>query len=45
MSLHGDLVGGAALRRRDRGLRSWLRHERMSVRMALAEALHHSCGV
>ena len=40
MSLHGDLAGGAFQRRRDRRLRLWLRHERMSVRMALAEALH-----
>ena len=32
-------------RRRERQLRSFLRHERMSVRMALAEALHHSGDV
>ena len=33
-----DLAGtSAAKRRRDRRLRSWLRHERK-------EALHHSCG-
>ena len=38
-------AGGAAQRRRARRLRSFLRHERMTVRMALAEALHHSCGV
>ena len=38
-------AGGAALRRRARQLRSFLRHERMTVRMALAEALRHSCGV
>ena len=38
-------AGGGAQRRRARRLRSFLRHERMTVRMALAEALHHSCGV
>ena len=32
----------AALQRRERRLRSMLRHERMSVAMALAEKLHHS---
>ena len=32
----------AAMRRRQRRLRSWLRHERMTVAMALAEKLHHS---
>ena len=41
-----DLAGtSAGKRRRDRRLRSWLRCERMTVQMALAEALHHSCGV
>ena len=35
---------GAAFRRRERRLRSWLRHERMTVRMELAAALHHSAG-
>ena len=40
-----ERAGGAAQRRRDRRLRSFLRHERMTVRMALAEAPHHSCGV
>ena len=39
-----DLPGGAARRRRERQLRSWLRHERMTVRMELAAALHHSAG-
>ena len=29
-------------RRRERRLRSWLRHERQSVAMELAAALHHS---
>ena len=33
---------GSAWRRRERRLRSWLRHERMTVRMELAAALHHS---
>ena len=33
---------GAAQRRRQRRLRSWLRHERMTVAMALAERTHHS---
>ena len=33
---------GAAKRRRERRLRSWAKHERQTVAMALAEALHHS---
>ena len=33
---------GAAWRRRQRRLRSMLRHERQTVAMALAESLHHS---
>ena len=33
---------GSARRRRERRLRSWLPHERMTVRMELAAALHHS---
>ena len=33
---------GTARRRRERRLRSWLRHERMTVRMELAATLHHS---
>ena len=32
----------SASRKRERQLRSWLRHERMTVRMELAAALHHS---
>ena len=36
---HGS---GSARRRRERQLRSFLRHERMTVRMELAAALHHS---
>ena len=35
---------GAAKRRRERRLRSWWRHERMSIACAVAEALHHSSG-
>ena len=35
-------ISGAAQRRRQRRLRSMLRHERMFVAMALAEKLHHS---
>ena len=35
---------GSAKRRRERRLRSWWRHERMSIACALAEALHHSSG-
>ena len=35
---------GAAMRRRQRRLRSMLRHEQQSVAMALAQALHHSAG-
>ena len=37
-----DAGSGSARRRRERRLRSWLRHERMTVRMELAAALHHS---
>ena len=44
MSLHGELAGGAAQRRRERRLRSWLRHERQTVAMVLAEACQHSSG-
>ena len=29
----------------ERQLRSFLKHERMTVRMSLVEALHHRCGV
>ena len=35
---------GAARRHRERRLRSWAKHERLSVAMALAEALHHNTG-
>ena len=33
---------GSARRRRERQLRSWLKHERQTVAMELAAALHHS---
>ena len=33
---------GAAARRRERRLRAWHRHERLTVAMELATALHHS---
>ena len=42
MLLHGEHVTGAAKRRRERRLRSWLKHERQTVRMVLAETFHHS---
>ena len=37
-----DSAPGAAMRRRQRRLRQFLRHERLSVAMALAEFTHHS---
>ena len=36
---------GSARRRRERRLRSWWRHERMTVAAELAVAFHHSRGV
>ena len=36
---------GSARRRRERRLRSMLRHERQTVAMELTAALHHSCDV
>ena len=33
---------GAAMRRRQRRLRQWLRHERLNVAMVLAESQHHA---
>ena len=42
MDLSEQPSSGAAQRRRQRRLLSWLRHERMTVAMALAEKLHHS---
>ena len=44
MDDHG-VRAGAAMRRRQRRLRSMLRHERQSIAMALAERLHHSANV
>ena len=41
--VHGS--SGSAKRRRERRLRSMLRHERQSIAMALAERLHHSANV
>ena len=35
---------GVAQRRRERRLRSMLRHEQQLIRMALATVMHHSCG-
>ena len=32
------------MRRRQRRLRAWARHERLSIAMALATVEHHSCG-
>ena len=37
-----DANASGAARRRQRRLRQWLRHERLSVAMALAECTHHS---
>ena len=42
MDLSEQPGSGAAQRRRQRRLRSWLRHERMTVAMAPAERTHHS---
>ena len=42
MSMAGLTGSGAAKRRRDRQLRAFHRHEMLSVKMALATALHHS---
>ena len=44
MAARDDAGGGtgSVCRRRERGLRSHLRHERMAVVMALAESTHHS---
>ena len=45
MPLPGDHEGGAAKRRLDRRLRMHWRHEQLTLQMALAAALHHSCDV
>ena len=42
MDLSEEPVSGAAQRRRQRRLRSWLRHERVTVAMPLADRRHHS---
>ena len=44
MAERGDAAGvtSSARRRRERRLRSWAKHERLSVAVALAEKLHHS---
>ena len=36
------VAAGAARRRRERRLRSWLQHDQLSVRAAAVSALHHS---
>ena len=41
-AMDGARVAGTSMRRRERRLRSWAKHERMTVAMALAENLHHS---
>ena len=41
-STHNAEDAGTAMRRRQRRLRQWLRHERLSVAMALAHFTHHS---
>ena len=38
-------MGGVARRRRERRLRSMLRHEQQSIRMVLATVMHHSFKV
>ena len=43
--MDAERASGAAKRRRERRLRSWWRHERMTVAAELAVALHHSRGV
>ena len=45
MAAHGADGGtGSARRRRERRLRSWLRHEQQSVSSVLATVTHHSFG-
>ena len=43
-SLHDsdEHAAGGAMRRRQRRLRSWLRHERITIAMALVEMTHHT---
>ena len=46
VAMSGEHVGsGAAMRRRLRRLRSWHRHERQSIALALATACHHPSGL
>ena len=40
-----ERASGAARRRRERRLRSWLKHERQTVCMVLAETFHHSSAL
>ena len=42
-----DAAGGtgSARRRRERRLRSWAKHERLSIAMALSTVTHHSFSV
>ena len=42
--MSGERDAGSPRRRRERRLRSWLRHERMTVAAELSAALHHSRG-
>ena len=42
MSDGARVCDGPAARRRDRRLRQWLRHERLSIRMNVAEMRHHA---
>ena len=42
VSMDADRATGSARRRRERRLRSWWRHERMSIVAALVEATYHS---
>ena len=42
MSDGAHVCDGRAARRRDRRLRQWLRHERLSNRMNVAEMRHHA---
>ena len=37
-----DAAGSSARRRRERRLRSFWRHEKLAIQMALSEAMHHS---
>ena len=39
-----DAAGSSARRRRERRLRSFWRHEKLAIQMALSEAMHHSAS-